>query len=152
MRRAFRNTRASPTKSQRICEACKGLQVGDFPRVARSCSLLRTGTLSRNPSGPGASSTCFVSKRLRSKSGVAAFTAGKVRVARIYARCGIAAHLNLFLSIKRSDYIIHPTIPSVNSKRAIKKSSFIIHIWHRPFLLINKRAREEGDLKLRAAR
>ena len=102
----------------------------DFPRVARSCSLLRTGT-----------SPCFVSERLRSKSGADAFTAGKVRVARIYARCGIAAHLNLFLSIKRSDYIIHPTIPSVNSKRAIKKSSFIIHnCFHR--YPINKRARE----------
>ena len=34
-------------------------------RVTRSCSLLRTGTLSRYPSGPGASSTCSVSERLR---------------------------------------------------------------------------------------
>jgi hypothetical protein len=49
--------------------------------------------LSRYLSGPGASSTCFVSERLRSKSGAAAFTAGKVRVARIHARCGIAAIL-----------------------------------------------------------
>ena len=51
----------------------------DFSRVARSYSLLRTGTF-----------PCFVSER---KSGVPAFTAGKVRVARIYARCGIAAIL-----------------------------------------------------------
>jgi hypothetical protein len=27
MHRTFRNTRASPTKSQRICEACEGLRV-----------------------------------------------------------------------------------------------------------------------------
>ena len=83
----------------------------DFPRVARFCSLLRTGTLSRYPSGPGASSTCSVSERLRSKSGAAAFTAGKVRVARIYARCGIAAILLINARV-RHPFMTTSEIPS----------------------------------------
>ena len=66
MRCSFRNTRAAPTKSQRIYETYEA------PRVAQSCSLLRTGTY-----------PCSVSERLRNFTHCQDSTAKTQRNARL---------------------------------------------------------------------